>query len=198
MPFVNVPSTNSADYINSQNKDFQDTYYVDNLNTLGGGGGGGGTAQSAFYREAVGNGGTLTPGYVVNLVDVGPPTFGTQSWTADFNDIGVTWDTEPSLSAGIFRNETGAEIELYVTGVVAVDVATSVQFIPQTSADNVTWTNAFSPGSGRSAYSLPASTPISFAATVTVPDDDYFRLSGYNTGAYSAQSFIYTCTMTQI
>lgn len=42
MTFVNVPSTESADYINAQKNEWQDTYYVDNLNTLGAGGGGGG------------------------------------------------------------------------------------------------------------------------------------------------------------
>lgn len=45
MPFVTVPSTESAEYINSQKSDYQDTYIVDNLNTLGGGGGGGGGAS---------------------------------------------------------------------------------------------------------------------------------------------------------
>lgn len=40
MAFVNVPSTESAQYINSQKSEFQDTYYVDNLNTLGASGGG--------------------------------------------------------------------------------------------------------------------------------------------------------------
>lgn len=39
MTFVNVPSTESADYINAQKNEFEDTYYVDNLNTLGTGGG---------------------------------------------------------------------------------------------------------------------------------------------------------------
>lgn len=41
MPFVTVPSTESADYINAQKNEWQDTYYVENLNTLGSGGGGG-------------------------------------------------------------------------------------------------------------------------------------------------------------
>lgn len=47
MPFVNVPSTESADYINAQKSEFEDTYYVDNLNTLGAGGGGGGIGYLA-------------------------------------------------------------------------------------------------------------------------------------------------------
>jgi hypothetical protein len=61
MPFVNVPSTNSADYINSQNKDFQDTYYVDNLNTLGGGGGGGGVEMSHLSKTTTVQSGGTSP-----------------------------------------------------------------------------------------------------------------------------------------
>lgn len=53
MPFVNVPSTESANYINAQKNEWQDTYYVDNLNTLGaGGGGGGGGDVSLLFADS--------------------------------------------------------------------------------------------------------------------------------------------------
>lgn len=195
MPFVNVPSTESADYINAQKSEFEDTYYVDNLNTLGAGGGGGGNKISAYYwpyslsYAFV----SVTPGYTSNLVNTA------NSWQVDFDDIGLDHTSPGVASAGAFGNSTGASLDLYVEAAVRTFSANGLwQFIPQTSSDNgVSWTNAFAPGTTRQYYTGVTDATVPVAALVTVPDTHWVRLAAYNGDAYSADFAMQSCKITQ-
>lgn len=87
MTFVNVPSTESADYINAQKNEWQDTYYVDNLNTLGAGGGGGGGDFTLITTQS----GTGIVGSMLILDGVFSSDYDNYRFVAD-------WWTDPSAS----------------------------------------------------------------------------------------------------
>lgn len=186
MPFVTVPSTESADYINSQKSDFQDTYYVDNLNTLGaGGGGGGGVAISNFYFP-YGNPANLS--VTIASGTTTPLASGLVNWSMDFNDIGLVYDTPTASAAQAWQNTTGSSLNLWVrvnmrcTGGFAV----GLEFMPQTSSDASSWTNVYAPTPKYMGESTESGNAyMQMSGKVVLANGDYLRLAAQNNDYYS-------------